>query len=126
MNQEGRPLADTALRQVLESESRARGRIAGEERKAAAALEAARADGRQIEADAVVVARQFQAACAEQVEARVTRLRESAEQRLAQIESESVLPRIEAAAEAVARELVSAGSGDKSAGSGERVAKGEA
>ena len=105
MDQEGRTLTDTALRQVLESETRARHRIAGEEEKAAAALEAARAEARQIETDAVEEAREFQSACAAEAESRLAGLREEDEQRLAGIESESILPQIKAAAESVAREL---------------------
>lgn len=105
MNEKGRPLTDSALRQVLESESRARQKIADEEQKAAAALEAARAEARQIESDAVEHAGAFQAECAAEAERRLAALREEAEQRLAGIESESILPRIKAAAEAVAGEL---------------------
>lgn len=113
MNQEGRPLTDSALRQVLESEHRARDRIAGEERKAAAALETARAEARQIETDAVEQAKVFQTDCAAEAERRLTALREEAEQRLAGIESQSILPRIKAAAEAVARELTGIESADE-------------
>lgn len=105
MNEEGRSLTDSALRRVLESESRARGRIAEEEQKAAAALEAARAEARQIETDAVEQARAFQAACAAKAEQRLSDLQDSAEQRLAGIDSESILPRIKAVAEALACEL---------------------
>ena len=125
MNQEGHSLTDTALRQVLESESRARGRIAEEEQKAAAALEAARSEARQIEADAVEEARAFQAACAAEAETRLAALREEAEKRLAGIESDSILPQIRAAAEAVARELAGLGAADdkKSADDSERGTK---
>lgn len=105
MNEQGHSLTDTALRQVLESEGRARDRIAEEEQKAAAALEAARSEARQIETEAVEAARVFQAECADEAEQRLSDLRETAEQRLAGIESESTLPRIKSAAEAVAREL---------------------
>ena len=105
MNGQGRSLTDTALRQVLESEGRARSRIAEEEQKAAIALEAARSKARQIEADAVEEAGAFQAACAAKGEQRLSALHETAEQRLAGIESESTLPRIKTAAKVVAREL---------------------
>jgi len=105
MNEEGGTLTDSALRRVLESESRARKRISEEERKAAAALEAARAEARRIESEAVKQAREFQSACAAEAKARLAELREAAEQRLAGIESESILPQLKAAAESLAREL---------------------
>ena len=120
MNEQGHPLTDTALRQVLESESRARDRIAAEEQKAATALEAARSEARQIETEAVEEAGVFQARCADEAEQRLSDLRETAEQRLADIESESTLPRIKTAAEAVARELA----GIKTADDEERAPRG--
>lgn len=127
MDQEGRTLTDSALRQVLESETRARQKIAEEERKAASSLEAARAEARQIEADAVEEAREFQSACAAEAESRLAELREEAEQRLAGIESESILPQVKAAAEAVARELAGlAGDDEKTSDDeegGQRVTK---
>lgn len=113
MTEEGRQPTDSALRKVLEAERGARARIAEAEENAAAALEAARADARRIESDAVAAARAFQETCADQTEDRVAHLRDAAEQRLGEIESESVMPRIEAAAETVARELLGTQSGDE-------------
>ncbi|HMB38713.1 MAG TPA: hypothetical protein VKO85_06510 [Wenzhouxiangellaceae bacterium] len=125
MTQEGRSLTDSALRQVLESESRARQKISDEEQKAAAALEAARAEARQIETNAVEAARAFQDACAAKAEQHLSELRETAEQRLAGIESESILPQIKAAAEVVARELSGIESADEKE-RGSRETKGPA
>jgi len=93
MTEAGRQPTDAAVRKVLEAERGARARIDAAEKKATATLETARADARRIEADAVAAARKFQATCADKAEDGVARLRAAAEQRLAQLESESILPR---------------------------------
>ena len=113
MKEQGRRPTDAAVREVLEAEHRAGARITEAEEKAEYALQRARAEARRIETDAVAAARAFQASCAEKVEQRLTALRETAEQHLAGIESESSLPRIRAAAGAVARELAGIESGDE-------------
>lgn len=106
MSEKGPPRDESSVRRVLRAEDEARQRIAAAEENAAEELERERADARRIEARAVDRAHRFRTATAESTDRKIGALREAAERRLVEIEEEQLTPRIDDAAERLARELI--------------------